>query len=67
MDIVNYIRTLADKLGEQNKPSTDYSDTEKKIAEITGGVAADAFPPIPSRSNAKLTSASSTRRRPTRK
>ena len=33
MDIVNYIRTLADKLGEQNKPSTDYSDTEKKIAE----------------------------------
>ena len=37
MDIVNYIRTLADKLGEQNKPSTDYSDTEKKIAEITGG------------------------------
>lgn len=32
MDIVNYIRTLVDKLGEHKKPSTDYSDTEKKIA-----------------------------------
>ena len=37
MDLVNYIRTLVDKLGEHQTPTTDYSDTEKKIAEITGG------------------------------
>ena len=47
MDIVNYIRTLADKLGEQNKPSTDYSDTEKKIAEITGGGSRGRVPADP--------------------
>lgn len=47
MDIVNYIRTLADKLGEQNKPSTDYSDTEKKIAEITGGGSRGRVPAYP--------------------
>lgn len=47
MDIVNYVRTLVDKLGEHKKPSTDYSDTEKKIAEITGATERGRLPADP--------------------